>query len=443
MIVEIERLSNSADAIAHTPEGKTLFVSGAVPGDVCEVEIVQEKETFARAQVTHVVTPSQNRVTPACSPVEAASGCPWAHIAYDFQLASKEQNVRDLFSRIGKFDADEIEAFMKPALPSKEQWGYRNKIELNTEFNQASGQLEIGVAAAGSNKLMRLDETAFLPDKYRKLPKSVSGALKFALGKQDLGVERVGIRVSKRTKDLEVALWTTPGSFPRGNVAKIVKDATRATSVVRILMKGTAKSRKVSNVEVLSGAGSWSELVCGNTMRFSAPSFFQVNTSGAETLVQTVLEWLDPQEDDCVFDLYSGAGTFTVPLAQTGAEVFAVESYGPAVRDLRRNLEANRVYAEVIGGDTARELPELGEADLIVVDPPRAGLDASVIDALCASGARKIAYVSCDPSTLARDLRRFADAGVYRIEAVQPVDLFPQTPHVETVVLLSNQGRRH
>ena len=218
--------------------------------------------------------------------------------------------------------------------------------------------------------------------------------------------------------------------------AKVLADALHPTSVVRVMQKGPAKARRISGVECLTGAGSWSEVVGSERMRVSAPSFFQVNTKGAEKLVELVMDALSPQADEEAMDLYCGAGTFTLPLARRAGFVSAVESYGPAVRDLRRNLEnAGLDNVDPIGGDAGREFPDT-DADVIVVDPPRAGLAADVVARLSEQPARAIAYVSCDPATLARDLARFRDAGTFVPVRVTPVDLFPQTYHVETVTLL-------
>jgi 23S rRNA (uracil1939-C5)-methyltransferase len=215
-----------------------------------------------------------------------------------------------------------------------------------------------------------------------------------------------------------------------------MQDAVKATSVVRVMTKGPAKARKVAGVEAIAGAGSWTERVDAETMRLSAPSFFQVNTRGAEKLVELVLSGLEPSEHDVAMDLYSGAGTFTLPLARATNFVDAVEAYGPAVRDLRRNLETAGIdWVDVVGGDAGREFPD-DEADVIVVDPPRAGLAEDVVAQLSAQPARAIAYVSCDPATLARDLERFSAAGVFEPVKITPVDLFPQTYHVETVTIL-------
>lgn len=165
----------------------------------------------------------------------------------------------------------------------------------------------------------------------------------------------------------------------------------------------------------------------------AAPSFFQVNTAQAERLVEDVLEGLggaDALDGALVADLYSGVGTFSVPLSLAGADVIAVESAGSSVRDLRRNANANDADIEVIGGDAARELPDLGELDFLVVDPPRAGLANGVVGSIAAAAPERVAYVSCDPATWARDVARFEERG-YRLMRARPVDLFPQTYHVE------------
>jgi 23S rRNA (uracil1939-C5)-methyltransferase len=251
-------------------------------------------------------------------------------------------------------------------------------------------------------------------------------------GETDIGLARVGIRCASHTKDLEVAIWTSPGPFQRGAAAKILSQALPATSLVRVLTRGPQKRRAIAGVEVLSGKGFWRERLSSVDYSISAPSFFQVNTPMAETLIDLVLSILQPDGSDRVLDLYSGAGTFTLPLAALSGEVVAVESASSSVRDLRRNLEQNGLWAEVVGGDAAREIAGLGHFDIAVVDPPRTGLANEVIDALAEVRPRALAYVSCDPATLARDAKLLASAGMELVTAT-PVDLFPQTYHVETV----------
>ena len=432
----IERMSNSADAIATLPDGKICFIKDAVPGDVVEAKIVQNTKSFARGQVVKILTPSQYRVMPKVSPQTIMTGCDWAFIDPVMQRAYKQTNVVDSLVRIGHFDKTDAQALVQDIRFTEEEWGYRNKLEMGYATNK-QGKALIGMHMPESNDLVKLDTCELLPKQFQKLPKAISGALSYLSNTHHLDFERIGIRCSKRTKNVEVALWTNPGPFPRAQVAKVLQDATKTTSVVRVMSKGPSKARKIVGVERLSGQGSWSETIGDFTMKLSAPSFFQVNTKAAELLIELVMEGLNPQESDVAMDLYCGAGTFTLPLAKRCEYVQAVESYGPAVRDLRRNLESNQIVnVEAIGGDAGREFPD-EPADIIVVDPPRAGLSESVIEQLSQQPARAIAYVSCDQATLARDLRRFIDKGAYKPVSVTPVDLFPQTHHVETVTILT------
>ena len=183
---------------------------------------------------------------------------------------------------------------------------------------------------------------------------------------------------------------------------------------------------------MLAGKGYWEEKLLGLTYKVSAPSFFQVNSDQAETMIKLVMKGLIIDQGSYCADLYCGAGTFTLPLAEHAREVFAVESQASSVRDLRRNLEINDLFAEVIGGDSARELPELGELDGLVVDPPRVGLAESGPGDIAATGVKRFAYVSGNPSTWARDVARIEEQG-YQLTRATPVDLFPQTYHIETV----------
>lgn len=433
----IERMAYGADAIAHTDEGKTVFVAGGVVGDTVEARIVSEEKTYARAIVTAVTDPSPQRVNPRCPYAEVCGGCPWAALSHEAQLVAKRASVIDALTRIGGMDHVRAEELVAPCEAPGDPWGYRNKVELAVVHQK--GRTSVGMHARGGKSVIKVDACPLLDARHTKLVKAVSGALGYLSGSHELGIERVGIRASRRTRDIEVGLWTSTGPFPRAQVAKVLMDATKASSVVRVLLKGPQKARNVSGVERLSGKGYWEERVGNETMALSAPSFFQVNTTGAERLVQLVCEMFRLDDGDEAMDLYCGAGTFTLPLARRTGFVSAVESYGPAVRDLRRNLERAGIgNVDAIGGDAGLEFPDT-EADVIVVDPPRAGLAEQVVAKLSEQPARAIAYVSCDPATLARDLARFEVLGAFRPTNIRPVDLFPQTYHVETVCLLTHK----
>ncbi len=431
--VSIERMGYGSEAVGRLADGKAVFVEGAAPGDVAVVEVTEEKPSFARARLVSVEEPSPDRALPACSQASRCGGCPWAHLSYEAQLSAKRDNVVAALARTAGMDAARAEELVAPCAPSKRQWGYRNKLELGVGRGP-DGSLELGMRREGTDELVRLDVCPLANRLIERAPKALRGALRYAEGAQDLGIFRVGVRGSLRTRDVEVALWAKPGPFPRAHVAKLASSAMRKAGVVRVLSE-PGRARKVKGVEALEGRGWWSEELAGARFSASAPSFFQVNTAQAEKLVAEVVEALGGERGlsgAFVADLYAGAGTFSVPLAAAGAEVAAVESAGTAVRDLRRNAAANGVDVEVVGGDAARELPSFGELDALVVDPPRAGLADGVVDDIAAARPARVAYVSCNPATWARDVARFEARG-YRLVRVRPVDLFPQTHHVELV----------
>ena len=426
--VDIESLAYGGDGVGRLPDGRTVFVALSAPGDRVAIEVVEERDRFVRAKAAEVTRASGDRVDAPCRYFGLCGGCTWQHVSAAAQLEAKRRSVTDALTRIGRIE--EAADLVAPTLSAGPRYGYRNKIEL--VHDSSSSRPAIGFHRAHSDQVVRVEECLLLPKRHSKAPKALSGALRYLAGDGDLGIRRVGLRCGANTRDVEIALWTEPGPFPRAAAARTLGQALQSTSLVRVLTKGPSKERRVSGVEVLSGKGHWKERLGGFTFAVSAPSFFQVNTPAAEALVALVMDELAPDGSDRALDLYAGAGTFTLPLAAAAGEVVSIEAAGSAVRDLRRNLEANASWSDVIGGDAAREIAALGYFDVVVVDPPRSGLDAAVIAALASNRPRKLAYVSCDPTTLARDAARLIDEG-YRLTSATPVDLFPQTYHVETV----------
>ncbi len=430
----IDRLTYGPDAIARDADGKAVFVQGGIPGDTVEAEIVEDTKRYAKARIVQVLEPSPSRVKAPCPFVGICGGCPWGNITYPAQLEAKRRNLVDNLMHIAHMDEKRAESLVLPILAPSEPWGYRNKVEL--AFSQQGRRSIVGMHAASDESIVKVSSCPLLQKGSEKLVKAISGSVTYLANSHGLSFERIGIRTSARTHATEVALWTQPSGFPRANAAKVIGDAADITSLVRVMTKGPTKARKIAGIERLDGAGHWSERLLDHTMLISAPSFFQVNTKGAEALIKCVLDFLEPEEEDEAMDLYCGAGTFTLPLADRVSFVSAVESYGPAVRDLKRNLQhAHLENVDAIGGDAGREFPDT-DADIIVVDPPRSGLSEDVIDQLSDQPARAIAYVSCDPATLARDIARFEERDTFEAAKLQPVDLFPQSFHCETVALL-------
>ncbi|MEG0776040.1 MAG: 23S rRNA (uracil(1939)-C(5))-methyltransferase RlmD [Raoultibacter sp.] len=429
-IITIDALTYGDAGIGRTKEGKAVFVADTAPGDIVRCAIERDKKTFSTARLLEVIEPSPFRVPTPCPYAQSCGGCSWQHLAYEAQLSAKRDNVVSSLTHIAHFDAERAEALVSPCVPSKRQTGYRNKLELGAGFDKRK-QFMLGFRKEGSHDFATPDACLLAHSSIAAVPKALRGALRYVQGTTDLGIFRVGIRHSLHTGDLEVALWTRPGEFPRNVVANTIKSAVKASSVVRVLAD-PGKSRKIKGVEVLSGKGLWRETLGGVEFMISAPSFFQVNTAQAEAMIDAVVEGLELDENSVVADLYAGAGTFSIALANIVDTVFAVESAASSVRDLRRNADANGVYVEVIGGDAARELPTLGNLDALVVDPPRAGLAEGVAESIAAASPNRVAYVSCDPATWARDVVRLEACG-YHLCCVTPFDLFPQTYHNELV----------
>ncbi len=428
--LHIDTLAYGSAAIGRDENGRAVFVEGGAPGDTALVEITEERKSFARGHVVEVLEPGEARVAPTCPLAGACGGCSWQHVAYSAQLEAKRANVVSQLRRVAHVDALEAESLVAACVPSKRQMGYRNKLEMACETD-AQGRLQLGFRKPGSHELCPANACPLAHRTIEKAPKALRGALRYLQGSGDLGIYRVGVRSSLRTKDTEIALWTRPGSFPRAAAAKTLASTLKATSIVRVMAE-EGSARAVKGVEVLAGKGHWTEDLCGFTYRASAPSFFQVNTAQAEKLVELALEGLQVTETDRIADLYCGVGTFTLPLAERCGDVLAVESAGSSVRDLRANADSAQLWVDIIGGDSARELPAMGHLDALLVDPPRSGLADGVPASIAKAAPQRLAYISCDPCTWARDVERLSNEG-YRLTKATPVDLFPQTFHCEVV----------
>ena len=432
--LRIDSLAHGGAAVARAEDGRVVFVRGGCPGDVLDADVTADKGRFLEADVAQVTEPSPERRKPPCPYFGDCGGCQWQHVSHSAQLAAKRLQVLDALTRIGRFEDVQVGDVVVGEGP----YGYRNRIELRVGAG-ADGRPLVGMTATGTDRLVPIDTCLLLPERARKAPKALDGAIRYLAGRSPLDIDRVSLRVGARTRDIAVDLWGAPGPFPRQAVAKTLGDALRTTTVTRVLVKDDASKRADLKVEVLSGKGYWRERLGGFTYRVSAPSFFQVNTALAERMVELVLEALQADGADRVLDLYAGVGTFTLPLAEVAGEVVAIEGTGSAVRDLRNNLEEAETWAEVMPGDAARALADVGKFDLAVVDPPRAGMTSDALAALVRTRAHRLCYVSCDPATLARDARALADAG-YRLVSATPVDLFPQTWHIETIAVLERDA---
>ncbi|MGQ9803697.1 MAG: class I SAM-dependent RNA methyltransferase [Anaerolineae bacterium] len=385
-------------------EGKVIFVPYALPGETVRAEIEEDHLRYARARLVEVLEPSPERVGPPCPYFgpEGCGGCHLQHAAYEAQLRLKTQVVAEQLARIGGISDPPV----RTTLPDPTGWAYRNQ----ARFHPApSGGL--GFYLEDRRDVVPIDECLILHPFLSELYDALDVDL------PDLTA--LTLRAGTVTGDRMIILETARDEAPELEIDLPV-------SCVLLSSDGV--------VIPLIGQTYITEQVAGYTYRVSAPSFFQANTPQAERLVGLVLEYLALEGREVVLDGYCGVGLFTLPLAERAGLVVAVEMDSAAVDDLLANV-ADGENVEVVEGPVEAVLADrAGTLDAAVVDPPRGGLSPAALEGLIAARPARLVYVSCDPATLARDARRLSAAG-YRLEVVQPVDMFPQTYHIETVSL--------
>jgi len=403
--IELTAMAHGGAALGRH-EGRVVFVPYALPGETARVEIVEDKGRFAFARVTEILTSSPDRIDSQCPHFGPAGcgGCQWQHIAYPAQLSYKAGIVTDQLRRIAQVE----NVLANSTLPDPSGWAYRNHVQ----FHPAP-QGGLGLQAADGRGVV---EVASCPIVHPLLAELYQ-ALDFNLE----GLQRLSLRAGTETGE-RMLVFEMKGDAPPTLEADI------PLSCVLLLSDDTYVN--------LIGSNYIMEEVMDWAYRISAPSFFQVNTRQANRLVKEVLGYLELSGSETVLDAYCGVGLFTVQIAQKAGLVVAIESAHSAIEDLMENTQSID-NVDVIEGPVEAVLGNLDvPIDAAVVDPPRAGLDRFALDALADLQPERLVYVSCDPATLARDAKRLIRRG-YSLEQVQPIDLFPQTYHIESVALFS------
>ncbi len=411
-----------------------VFVRGAVPGDRVRARVTKSKKSFAEADPVELIEPSPDRV----EPIAPHPGAPWQVLPYERQLAEKEDQVRDALERIGRFEAPPVE----PIVPAVEQVRYRNKVEYS--FGETDGQLVLGFHRAGRWDL--IDDVAvdiLASERVDELREAVKAWCReeglSAYDRRDgTGLLRnLVVREGRRTGQLQARIVTSPGDFRSAELAAAVP----ADSFLWSQAEDVGETTRGGKTEVIKGSEILEEELAGLKLRISPDAFFQTNTEMAERLYASAAELAGLSGRERVLDLYCGIGTIALVLALDAGEVVGVEIVERAVADAIENARRNGIdNARFFAGDVRTAMRPLleevgGGADVVVVDPPRAGLSQKVVRRVLEAEAPRIVYVSCNPTTLAPNARQMADAG-YELKTVRPVDMFPQTPHIECVALL-------
>jgi 23S rRNA (uracil1939-C5)-methyltransferase len=422
--------------VART-DGYVVFVRGAVPGDRVRARVTKSKRSFAEADPVELVEPSPERV----EPVAPHPGAPWQVLPYERQLREKEDQVRDALARIGRFEAPPVE----PIVPAVEALRYRNKLEYS--FGEDEDGLVLGFHRPG--RFDAIDDVALdilaseRVDELREAVKAwcrAEGLSTWDRRDQQGLLRNLVVREGRRTGQLQARLVTSPGSSFRVDE---LAAAVPADSLLWTRAAGVAETTREGDTEVVKGQAALEEELAGLRFRISPDAFFQTNTEMAERLYGSAVELAGLTGRERVLDLFCGIGTIALVLALDAAEVWGVELVEQAVADAIENARLNGVdNARFFAGDVRLAMRPLleqsGRPDVVVVDPPRAGLSQKVVRRVLEADAKRIVYVSCNPTTLAPNARQMADAG-YELKTVRPVDMFPQTPHIECVALLERR----
>jgi len=434
-------LELTVDALAHggngvarrAADGYVVFVAGAVPGDRVRAEVGKAKRAYAEARAIEILEPSPERIEPRAS----HPGAPWQVLPYERQLQIKAEQVDEALRRIGKLDGFELE----PIVPAVEQWRYRNKLEYSFG-SDAEGQLVCGFHAPGRwNEIVPMDDCLLASERSNVAREQVLAfAREHGLTAWDRRAHRgflrnLVVREGRRTGALQVRLVTSPGKLDVDALIAAVDCDGLWWSQTADLGETTTGGETA----LLSGAAQLPERLGDLNFLISPEAFFQTNTEMAERLYAVAREFAALRGHERVFDLYCGIGTIGLSLATRAREVVGVEIVEPAVADAIENARINDIgNASFYAGDIRLAMRELveraGKPDVAVIDPPRAGLSAKIVRRVVEAGAKRIVYVSCNPTTLAPNAAQLVEAG-YRLIKVRPVDMFPQTPHIEAVAL--------
>ena len=398
----IDDMAYGGDGVGRC-EGKAVFVPGTIPGETVQVQLVDERRRYSRARLVSVEEASELRVEPRCPYFGVCGGCHWQHIAYQAQLEYKAETVRQQIARLGGVQEPNV----LPAIGLQPPWEYRNHVQLKIDADGA-----LGYYAQGSHDVVAVESCPILHPNLQEIRDSLDLSLP--------GLKEIALRTGTRTDDRMVILSGDRSLDPDVNVD---------LPVSCVLLIGDAEP------VVLAGSGRLRERLLDREFSISAASFFQVNSTQAERLITLVRDVLALQSGERLLDAYCGAGIFALSLAEDCSYVMAIESSPWAVGDAIRNRQDGE-NVEIVEGTVGEALSELSpKFDAIVLDPPRSGCSEFTVRQLARCGASRIAYVSCDPATLARDIGRFGALG-YRLVSIQPVDMFPQTYHIESVAHL-------
>jgi 23S rRNA (uracil1939-C5)-methyltransferase len=434
----IDTLAYGGAGVART-DGYVVFVTGAVPGDRVRAVIGKRKRAYAEARAVEILEPSPDRI----EPVADHPGAPWQVLSYARQLEVKQSQVDDALRRIGKLDGFALE----PIVPAVQQWRYRNKLEYSFGTD-ASGALVCGFHAPGRwDEILPMGDCMLASERANAAREQiVTWCRAQGLGAYDRRsneglLRNLVVREGRRGEAIQARLVTSEGALDREG---LIRAGEGLDGLLWTRIDSVAETTQGGRTELLAGSDRFEDTIGGMRFEISSAAFFQTNTEMAEQLYQLAIEYAAPVGFERVYDLYCGIGTIGLLMSPRVAEVWGLELIPEAISDAIANARANEVdNAHFFAGDVRLAMRELveraGRPDVLVVDPPRAGLSQKVVRRVIEASPKRIVYVSCNPTTLAPNAAQLHEAG-YDLVRVRPVDMFPQTPHIECVAELVRRG---
>ncbi len=434
LTLHVDTLSYGGAGVARL-EGYVVFVQGALPGDTVRAVVGKSKRAYAEARTVEILQPSLDRIPETAN----HPGVPWQVLPYERQLEVKQAQVQEALQRLGGLTAYELE----PIVPAVEQWRYRNKLEYSFGTD-AGGGLACGFHAPGRwHEIVEVHDCLLAsPAGNRAREEVVKWCRRQGLRAYDRRsgeglLRNLVVREGRRSGQVQVRLVTARGVLDREG---LVRAATTASGVLWTRIDSVAETTQGGETELLSGDDRIDEELGGLQVRISSQAFFQTNTEMAERLYGVAAAYAQLRGFERVYDLYCGIGTIGLLMAPRAAAVWGLELVEDSIADAIANARANEIdNARFFAGDVRLALRELvakaGRPDVLVLDPPRAGLSQKVVRRIIEAAPSRIVYISCNPTTLAPNAGQLVQAG-YQLGRVRPVDMFPQTPHIECVAVL-------
>jgi 23S rRNA (uracil1939-C5)-methyltransferase len=441
--VEITDLSDRGDGVARWQQ-QVVFVPGTVTGDRARVRLVHIKGSYGHGKLEELLEPSPHRVRPACIVADKCGGCQWQQVAYDHQQTTKQHQVIQALQRIGQFQHPVVHPVLAPDQPL----GYRNKVTYPLG-RSATGQVQAGYYRKSSHHLVNLNQCPVQDPHFNPL---------LAELKQDIQAQgwsiyneathqgqlrHLSLRIGRRTGEILLTLVAKDATLP-GLESQAQAWLQRYDNLVGVCLNcNPDRTNRIfgPQTQCLAGQPYLTEIFGGLTLRIRPQTFFQIHTEQAEVLLQVMISSLDLKGSESIVDAYCGIGTLTLPLAgclAPNGQIVGIELQAEAVAQAQDNARLNQITnASFQVGKVEQILPHLSQSpEVVILDPPRKGCVPAVLQTLQQLEVQRIIYVSCKPATLARDLKILCGEGAYQLRFVQPLDLFPQTAHVESVAVV-------